>query len=86
MITLVEAVYASGSVNELLLARKERVAGGADFNADVALVGRAGGKGVAACTMHAHFTISRMNRGFHDCSGLECNLLILLEAGRIHQG
>jgi len=34
-----EALYAAGGVHELLLARKERMAIGANFYVDVALVG-----------------------------------------------
>ena len=37
-----EALDATGGVHQLLLAGKERVAGGADFHVDIALVGRAG--------------------------------------------
>ena len=43
-----EALDASGGVNQLLLAGKERVAGGADFEDDVSLVGGAGLEVVAA--------------------------------------
>src|SRR5580700_8869452 len=43
-----EALDAAGGVDQLLLAGEERVAGGADFDDDVALVGGAGLKGRSA--------------------------------------
>src|SRR5215470_9424563 len=52
-----ETLNASGGVHQLLLAREKRVAIGADFQVDVALVGGAGGKRVSACTVHAHFFV-----------------------------
>src|ERR1017187_2614173 len=49
-----ETLDASGGVHQLLLAGEKWVAGGANFHADVALVGRTGHKCVAARAMHAH--------------------------------
>jgi len=46
-----EALDAAGGVDQLLLAGKERVAGSADFDDDVALVGGAGLKRIAACAL-----------------------------------
>ena len=43
-----EALDASGGINQLLLAGEEGVAGGADFEDDVSLVGGAGLEVVAA--------------------------------------
>ena len=60
-----EALDAAGGIHELLLAGKERMAGGANFYADVALMGGTGYKGIAASAMHADFTIVRMSRCFH---------------------
>ena len=60
-----EALDAAGGVDQLLLAGKEGVAGGADFHADVALVGGTGHKGVAAGTVHAGFVVSRMDGWLH---------------------
>ena len=60
-----EALYAAGGVHELLLAGKERVAGGADFHADVALVGGASSKCVTAGAVHADLTVAGMNGCFH---------------------
>src|SRR4030081_3381515 len=56
-----EALDAGGGVPELLLASKEGVAGGADFHADVALVGRAGNKRVPAGAMYTNFVVAGMN-------------------------
>ena len=60
-----EALYAAGRVHQLLFAGKEGMARGADFNADVAAMGGAGDKGIAAGTMDAHFVISGMNSWLH---------------------
>jgi len=60
-----EALDAAGGVDQLLLASEEGVAGGADFHADVALVGGTGHKGVAAGTVHAGFVVSRMDGWLH---------------------
>jgi len=60
-----EALDAAGGVHKLLLAGKEGMAGGADFNADIALVGGTGGKCVTAGAMHADFAVVRMDGGFH---------------------
>src|SRR6202035_2883349 len=60
-----EALHASGGIHQLLLAGKERMAGGADFNADVAFMSRPGNKGIAARAMHTNFVISGMNGCFH---------------------
>ena len=63
-----EALHAAGGIHELLLAREEGVAGGADFYADVALVGGAGDKCVPAGAMDSYFTVVWMDRCFHDSS------------------
>jgi hypothetical protein len=62
-----EALDAAGRVDQLLLAGEERVAGGADFENDVALVRRAGGKVVAARALDLNLVVLRMNSLFrHD--------------------
>ena len=61
-----EALDAAGGVHELLLAGEERVAIRANFNADVAFMGRASHECIAARTMHANFVISWMNSCFHN--------------------
>src|SRR5579863_253767 len=53
-----EALDAAGGVHQLLLAGEKGMAGGADFNTDVALMGRPGHKCVATRAMHAHFVVS----------------------------
>jgi len=60
-----EALDATGGVHELLFAGEEGVAGGADFDADVALVGGTGHKCVAAGAVHAGFVVSRMDGWLH---------------------
>src|SRR5450759_6472 len=60
-----ETLDAAGGVHKLLLAGKEGMAGGADFHADVALVGGAGGKCVTAGAMHADLAVAGMDRCLH---------------------
>src|SRR5208283_3574674 len=60
-----ETFHAARRVHELLLAGEERMATGADFYVDVALVGRAGGKAVAACAHDADFVVSGMYGCLH---------------------
>jgi hypothetical protein len=60
-----EALDAAGGIHQLLLSGEEWMAVGADFNADVAFIGRAGCKGVTARTVHTYFVIIRMNSCFH---------------------
>src|SRR5262245_27805887 len=59
------ALHASGGVHQFLLAGKERVAVGADFQADVAFVSGTGHKHVAASAMYAHFMVCGMDRCLH---------------------
>jgi hypothetical protein len=62
-----EALDASRGVDQLLLAGKEGVASGADFDVDVALVGGAGLEARAAGAHNAHFVVVRVNSCFrHD--------------------
>ena len=56
-----EALDAACRIDQLLLARKERVASGADFYVDIALVGRTGRKVVAARAHNPDFVIVWMN-------------------------
>ncbi len=56
-----EALHATGSIDHLLLAGKERVAVGADFHVDVALMGRTGLKAVTAGAHHADGFVIRMD-------------------------
>src|SRR5271156_3995025 len=59
-----EALDAAGGVDQLLLAGEEGVAGGADFENDVALVRGAGGGAVAAGALDRDFVVLRMNSLF----------------------
>ena len=60
-----ETFHATGGVHELLLAGKEGMASGTNFNVDVALMGRAGAKAIAARAHDANFVISGMDGCFH---------------------
>lgn len=64
-VTLVEAINASGGVNQLLLAREEWVAIRADFDVQVVLARRARGKAVAAGAQDFDFVVFRVNSLFH---------------------
>src|SRR3954471_17621789 len=75
----VEALDAAGRVHQLLFAGEEGVAIRADFQTDVALVGRTGSKHVAARAMHAHFVIRGVNSCLHVALDLSCETLILQE-------
>src|SRR5579871_276815 len=68
-----EAFDAAGGVHELLLTGEKRMAVGANFDADVALVGRARHKRVAAGAMNADFVVCGMNGCFHVSSNLDSN-------------
>ncbi len=62
-----ETLDAAGSINELLLAREERMAVRADFHAQhLALDCRAGLKRMAASAVHGNGMIVRVNTGFHE--------------------
>jgi hypothetical protein len=56
-----EALYATGGVDHLLLAGKKRVAVGADFHVNIALMGGAGLKAVTAGAHHADCFVIGMN-------------------------
>ena len=60
-----EALDASGSIHQLLLAGKERVAVRADFQVNGALMGGPGGKCVSACAVHFCFFVLRMDCWLH---------------------
>jgi hypothetical protein len=69
-----EALHAAGGIDQLLLAREIGMAVRANFYRDIALVGRAGHKSIAARAMHAYFVISGMNSCLHMGSDLDANL------------
>ena len=64
-VTLVEAVNASRGVDQLLLAREERVTSRADFYVQVALLGGSGGERLAAGAGNINIDVFRMNSWFH---------------------
>src|ERR1017187_278652 len=77
-----EALDPAGGVHQLLFAGEEGVARGTDFHVDVALVGRTGHKGVAACAVYAYFVISWMDGCFHRNSLTGCPVLAWFWLGR----
>ena len=75
--SLLELIHASACVNELLLAREEGVALGADINSEIAALGGLGFNNFAACAFDlAHFVI-RMDSVFHLHVPLFQNLMFL---------
>jgi putative oxidoreductase len=60
-----EALDSTGGVHQLLLAGEERVACGADFHVDVALVGRTGQKRIAAGAMYFNCIVAGMDGCLH---------------------
>lgn len=64
-VTLFKAVNASGGIDQFLFASEERVAVGANFYTDVALVGGTRGEHVGARTNHFDIVIGRVDSGFH---------------------
>src|SRR5579871_1629519 len=65
LIFLLELIHAPGGVDQLLAAGKERVAVGADFNANVALVRGTRLEHVAAGADYIELVISGVNTSFH---------------------
>jgi len=70
LVLLLEAVDSTGRVYQLLAAGKERMAGGADFHADIALVRRTRLEDVAAGADDFDFVVSGVNTGLHDVTGI----------------
>src|SRR6266571_77546 len=64
-ITPIETIHASRRVNQLLLARKKRMASRANLNVQITFARRARLKGLATSAGHRDFLIFRMNSGFH---------------------
>ena len=60
-----ELVHPASGVNDLLLARVERVAGRTDFDQQVLTQRRAGREFVAATTGYFDIAVIGMNVGFH---------------------
>ena len=64
-VPFVKAIHASGGVYQLLLAGKERVASGADFDVQVALFRGTGLERLAAGAGNCDLDVFRMNSWFH---------------------
>ena len=64
-VLLLKPVDPSGRIYQLLSASKERVAGGADFHADIALVRGARPESVSARADNICLIIGRVNTSFH---------------------
>ena len=69
-----ETLHATGSIQQLLFAREEGMAAGADFNVDVAPVGRTGAKAIAARAHHAYFVVTGMDSSLHNSLNLNANI------------
>ena len=67
-VTLIEAIDASGGIDQLLFAGKERVASRTDFYVQVTLAGRAGLEYLAARAGNGYFVVFGMNSWFHSSS------------------
>ena len=80
-----EALHATGGIQQFLLAGEERVAGGADFHVQIALVGGAGREIVSARAKYADFSVCGMNGCLHVGFNLDSNRLILQEPLGIQQ-
>ena len=64
-VALVEAVDASGGIDQLLLAGKERVASGTNFDVQVTFLGRASLESLAARTGDCNINVFWVNSWFH---------------------
>ena len=64
-VALVEPINASGGVDQLLLAREERVAGRTNFYVQIAFFGRTRFKGLATRAGDCHFLVRWMNLWLH---------------------
>jgi hypothetical protein len=69
-ITPVEPIHAAGRIDQFLLARKERMAGRANFDMQVALAGRARLESLATGAGHGDLLIFRVNSRLHFISHL----------------
>lgn len=72
-VALLEAIYPSAAVNQLLSASEERMALAADFDLELTL-GRAGNEGLTASAAYHCFAIRRMNIFLHVLS-LLCRVM-----------
>ena len=68
-VLLAELVHPAARVDDLLLARVERMAVRADFDLQIMAEGRARNERVTAAAGHGRVFVLRVNSGFHDLSG-----------------
>ena len=80
-----EALDAAGGIHQLLLAGKERMAVGTDFNVDVAIVSRPGQERIPAGAVNANFVVVRMNGCLHVASKPFLQKAILAEIKHLPQ-
>ncbi len=80
-IALVESIDASGGIDQLLFTRKERVTGRANFDVQIALLGRASLKGLAASAANVNFDVFWVNSWFH----LSLRHSLMAAPGRVFQ-
>src|SRR5262249_10814362 len=66
-----ETLNPASCIHQLLLAGEERMAAGANFNMNIALVRGARSKAVSASAHYAHFVISGMDSCFHFSDDLD---------------
>ena len=64
-VTFVEAIYASGGIDELLFTGKERVAGRTDFDVQITFLGRARFECLSARATDGYFDVFGVNSRFH---------------------
>ena len=64
-IALVETIHASGGIDQLLFAGEEGVAGRANFDVQVALLGRAGLERLTASAGNSYIDVFWVNSWFH---------------------
>jgi hypothetical protein len=79
-----ETLHATCGIEQLLLAGEKRMAIGADFHMEVALVGRPRRETIAARAQNADFVVRGMNGCLH-IANLNSNPLILQERPEIQQ-
>ena len=61
-----KSLDSSSRIHNLLLTRKKRMAGRADFHVDIAFVSGTGGKRASTCAANTHFIVCGMNTCLHN--------------------
>src|SRR6266849_10115103 len=76
----VESIHAAGGIDQLLLARKERMAGRTDFHVQLAFTRRTRFESLAAGAGHCYLIVFRMNSGFQFFLTLySCHLVAVIK-------